>query len=622
MKKKKEIPSDRLQSSPSLLPVCLLILSFFAQAAWHAKVKSATYDEGAHLTTSLLIAKTGNLNYNIDHPPLIRYLFAVPLRWLNPSLPEQMEPPLLPPTALLSELPGNALYFYSTALVYGNRVPADTMIFWTRMVNILLGCLLAFLVFLWSSEIYGRNAGLWSLALLSFCPNFIAHSSLITTDAGGVTFGVAALYFFSRLLRKENPTAIALTGISLGLALLSKWTNIILPPLFFVLYAWSRGRNHVLGSLKNSFLFLSIAWLILCIGYKFENIFIPHLLRPEDWTNLGVGKIPQIIYQHLPLPESFLKGIACSIWHNKRGHGAFFMGSYSSFGWRSYFPTAFLIKTPSVTLIACAALLVQSLASSFKNVKHFFSAFGSNLRNCNPSGEAVILSGLLLLLWTALNSKINIGLRHILLAYPLLYVLAGKLAAHPLWTAKKTLRISLMLLLPVEVLSASPHYLAFFNRLAGGPEKGIRYLSDSNIDWGQDLKGLAQFLKEEGNPEILLSYFGTAVPEYYGIRYQPLPTLWAYPKSEHLNSEAPAKEFLAVSVSNLQGTYFSRHDLYGWLLKKEPVRKIGYSIYVYDVTSDLESQKEILEMCRMTGDVNGFMRQVKRINRLRIKQAE
>src|SRR5205823_6222608 len=98
----------------------------------------------------------------------------------------------------------------------------------------------------------------------------------------------------------------------------------------------------------------------------------------------------------------------------------------------------------------------------------------------------------------------------------------------------------------------------------------IKYLSDSNLDWGQDLKGLGNFLKKQGDCEVLLSYFGTAVPMAYGIRAQGLPTLWEYPKFDHINSASPKKEFCAVSVTNLQGTYFSDHRLYGWLLDKTP----------------------------------------------------
>jgi hypothetical protein len=134
--------------------------------------------------------------------------------------------------------------------------------------------------------------------------------------------------------------------------------------------------------------------------------------------------------------------------------------------------------------------------------------------------------------------------------------------------------------------------------------------------WGQDLKGLANFLQAIGNPEIQLSYFGTGVPQYYGIRYQALPTVWAYPKSDWVNSPKPARELLAVSVTNLQGTYFARHDLFAWLSEKTPIKRIGYSIYVYDITSDLESRQRLLEIYRSADDTEKAIREENMIRRL------
>ena len=219
---------------------------------------------------------------------------------------------------------------------------------------------------------------------------------------------------------------------------------------------------------------------------------------------------------------------------------------------------------------------------------------------------------------TAVTSKINIGLRHILICYPVTYLLAGRIGALDWLNTSQRKRWAAIWasVLVLEVLSVSPHYLSFFNRLCGGPMKGIEYLSDSNIDWGQDLNNLAKFLKKSGNPELTLSYFGTAVPEYYDLKYQPLPTVWSYPKSMQTNSIDSAKEYLAVSVTNLQGTYFGMHDLFGWLKTREPTAVIGYSIYVYDITSDKESHDKMLEMYRLTGDLNRFLREAARAKKI------
>jgi len=598
---------------PSYRIAAILLFLFAIQAFWHAIDKSATYDETGHLTVSYLLWKTDHRNYEIGHPPLIRYLLGMPLWLTRPPLPTQMARPVVPDSVPLIKRPGSDLYLYSTYFFYYNRVSAETLLFGSRTVSIILGCFLAFAIFSWSRKLYGPSAGIFSLGLLAFCPNLIAHSSLATTDIGGVTLAVLFLYTFALLMEKNSIGRILLAGVCLGLALLSKTTNIILVPLFLVNTIFLKGfylKKDFQSNLdrfreicKTILMTLLVAWFVLCAGYGFENVLISHTLLESDWNDLGFGTTWQTIYRTLPLPDSFIKGICYNIVHDQRGHGAFLLGQYYSFGWWYYFPIAFLLKTPAVTLLLILTWIVLLL----KNRIRF-----------SPS-EIICLSTIVLLVGTAMNSKITIGLRHILLCYPLLYLLLGRITNLISVTTVKTKVIAgmLFLLLTVEILSVAPHYLAFFNRVVGGPKKGIVYLSDSNIDWGQDLKNLAKFLKKQGSPEVVLAYFGTAVPEYYGITYQSLPTVWSFPKSGHINSVNPKKEYLAISATVLQGTYFSDHQLYSrWLKNKKPIRVIGYSIYVYDITNDLEVHKRLLEIYRMTGEMNKFLRQAGRIKRL------
>lgn len=618
--KKKEKNKDFAPAARSALLPFSLILIFALQALWHAKEKSATYDEVGHLTASYLLWKSERSDYDIGHPPLIRDLFAIPLVTMDPPLPA-LPLPIVSPASSITEQPIGELIIYGTQFLYGNRIPADSLLFWTRSVNIFLGCLLGFCIFKWSEQLYGKIGGLFSLALFAFCPNLIAHASLVTTDLGGTVFAVIFLYALTQLIEKKETKRMLFAGMLLGLALLSKFSNIYLPPLFIIFYAllgFKKERNFFNG-IKTMAAVLGIGWLVLCSGYKFENVFMVHTLQEKDWALLHYGKSVQTLYRFLPFPDTFLRGIASVIWHDQRGHGAYLLGNFFSSGWWYYFPVAFLAKSPTITLLLL-----------------FFWIFLLATKKINlSSAEMIPVFATILFLGSSMTSKINIGLRHILLSYPLLYVLLGRigtwilLSHSPLPGSEKKIKKSgkvlaglIFFFLAGEIFSVSPHYLAFFNRLAGGPEKGIELLSDSNIDWGQELKNLAKFLKKEGDPEILLSYFGTAVPQYYGIQYQSLPTVWSFPKSEHLNSPEPKKEFLAVSVTNLQGTYFSKHDLYGWLKNKKPIAKIGYSIYVYDITDDLESQTKLLEIYQMTGELNKFLRQVGRVKKLSLKNAQ
>jgi hypothetical protein len=143
----------------------------------------------------------------------------------------------------------------------------------------------------------------------------------------------------------------------------------------------------------------------------------------------------------------------------------------------------------------------------------------------------------------------------------------------------------------------SPHHLAYFNELAGGPAQGHRFLSDSNLDWGQDLRGLKAYMDREELPVVYLSYFGTAPPASYGIRYQFLPSFVENLQQPDLEERLPAKggpEMLAISVVNLQGIYLSEdQEAYRWLKDRRPATTIGYSIYIYDLTGDVEAHWQL-----------------------------
>ena len=146
----------------------------------------------------------------------------------------------------------------------------------------------------------------------------------------------------------------------------------------------------------------------------------------------------------------------------------------------------------------------------------------------------------------------------------------------------------------ISSLRIAPHQLAYFNESVGGPEQGYRYLSDSNLDWGQDLKALKAYVDKEKLPIIYLSYFGTAPPSYYRIRYQDVASKGTLgpPPPEKVPADAPRK-ILAISAYNLQDVSSPHDPLFRWLWKREPVAKIGYSIFIYDLTDDREGLRKL-----------------------------
>lgn len=157
--------------------------------------------------------------------------------------------------------------------------------------------------------------------------------------------------------------------------------------------------------------------------------------------------------------------------------------------------------------------------------------------------------------------------------------------------------LALLAWLAIDTLCIAPHYLAFFNAVAGGPDNGDRFLVDSNLDWGQDLPGLVRYVREQGLERIYLSWFGAAHPEAYDLPFHPLPGFWRFqgePAAYGFNPYAPAPGVYAISVTNLQGVTFADHDIYRWFRERTPVAHIGHSIRIYRVDGEPEPRAAVV----------------------------
>jgi len=253
-------------------------------------------------------------------------------------------------------------------------------------------------------------------------------------------------------------------------------------------------------------------------------------------------------------------------YHNSNGIPSYLLGHFRRHGWWQYFPVAFLVKTPTGVLAGCA------IAAYFLWRRRGDAHSNRLLIACLALPPVVYFT-------LSLFSSFNIGVRHILPIYPFLYVLlAWSLLRHDRVLNKATGRIAAIVALcvAVESISVYPHYLPFFNWASGGPRNGSRYLLDSNIDWGQDLANLGDFIKKRGVSPICTALFTAAPVEYYGIVGRDLNVTGIPEGAGHLPCA------VAVSVNLLQGLYNSPNK-FAALRKREPLARIGNSIYVYDL---------------------------------------
>lgn len=162
-----------------------------------------------------------------------------------------------------------------------------------------------------------------------------------------------------------------------------------------------------------------------------------------------------------------------------------------------------------------------------------------------------------------------------------------------------------------STLAVFPHHISYFNEMVGGPANGYKYLVDSNLDWGQDLIRLKQFLAREGEHSVILSYFGSADPHYYGILYQYLPGYGLNHQQEY-SIGFRRKEFIAVSATNFQSVFFNMHDTFDWLKERTPYARIGYSIFVWEISRDTEAHRHLARLYREFGMAEPARRHEKR----------
>jgi hypothetical protein len=152
---------------------------------------------------------------------------------------------------------------------------------------------------------------------------------------------------------------------------------------------------------------------------------------------------------------------------------------------------------------------------------------------------------------------------------------------------RRTFVVGLLVWLVLGTVKTYPFYLAYFNELVGGPGNGYKYLSASNLDWGQDLNGLSTYLRRNGIARVKLAYFGTDDPHRYGITYEPL-----------LPGQ-PTTGDLAVSVTSFVGTHTGCERAFEWLRGYEPSAKIGYSIFVYYIPATISLPPAVpLQECK------------------------
>ncbi|MFH1380316.1 MAG: glycosyltransferase family 39 protein [bacterium] len=514
---------------------------------------SQTYDEAVHLTTGYSYLTFGKApNKEDDHPPLFKKLAAIPLLFMDISLPGSTD---------------KSMYNLGYEFLYTNNVSAGVMLNSGRFIMLFCGLILGICVFLWSKELYGFGPGVFSLFIYVLYPGIIAHSSLVTTDLGIVLGYFVSIYCLYRCMQKPGFLSILVLGLTAGIALMAKFSGILILPVMGLILLYGLAAKKIsaapAAAVKYGAIFLSGLLCIIILSY-------------------GITQVPLYFSGFMKLSRMM----------NSGGRISYLCGKFAAGGWKYFFTAVFLLKTPAVFIL----LLVFITGSSLKRmVKNKISLNNELLFLVFPA---------LVFFFTATFSKFQIGHRHILPIYPFLMVWMG--SVFHIVKRKKLLQkllIVFAVIYSIDCLHVYPYSISYITVLTGGSKNGYKYLIDSNVDWGHGLKALGAYLKKQGVKNIYLSYFGTADPHYYGIGYLPVGF---FSDVTHeiipVDISAEKRRLIAISVTNLQAAYYTDKTIFKHFRGITPQARIADSIFVYDLDADRNTNRYLQELFKQSGN--------------------
>ena len=556
------------------LGVCCLLGVLVAQLALSVRQESLTWDEDDHIYAGYMSWKTRDFGLNPEHPPLVKLLGALPLLGMRLYVP-----------------PLQQRFFKHEAFLGGKdflfKNDTDRILFRVRMSVALLTVLLALLVFLATREMFGVGPAFMALTLFVFDPNILAHGAVLGTDMGLSCFMFATVYAFYRYVKTPSLPRLLLTGLAAGLALASKHTGILVFPMLLLLAISELVRGtpppvgigkRVLSGATSLLVISAVAVAVLWGFYGFRYAARPggmqlnpplaeyiQPMRPRE------AKLVAAMARWRLLPESYLYGLA-DVRQTADFYSSYLFGKIYAHGVWFYFPGAFAVKSTLAFLILLG-LAIFAIAS------RKLTCWREILFLTIPPAVHFAV---------ATSSRINIGVRHILPVYVFLYVLIAG-AAWALIRQKRRWAYVVAALLLFQVVSsvrAYPVYMAYSSEVWGGPSQTYRYLSDSNVDWAQQLKAVKQYLDQRGIRQCWFAYFAQGVVDAqdYGIPCKPLITEDSQWVNEEMDVPVEIDGPVLLSTGTMSGFEFASDDLnpYREFKSVRPTAVIQDAVFVYD----------------------------------------
>ena len=529
------------RSVPALLAV--IALASAAATTLAMRHNSTTFDEVVFVSAGARGFETGHFDLAPEHPPLMQYVYGLPAWLSGTAYPDESSTP--------REYIENSGYRYGYAQSYFSSVGNDPerIAFLGRLPAVACVVLLVVLVFAFTMKSHGPGAALLAALLTAFMPDVMAHGGVAYSDLPLALLVLASLWACDLAVRRPTPRHAVMAGALIAVAIGIKFSAVALLPTAGLLLgaeAVSRWRDT--------------AW-----RRSFG--------RAVPFGLLAVYLVLVLIYRgDLDLAEARY-GLAFTFDHVSGGHGvpAYLLGRLDPDGWWYFFPVAFLFKTPAalhaLMVVAAVGMLLARPARPLR------ALLASPLRV--PAAGILIFGGALL------TSNLTIGFRYALPVLPLVCILVAVGIARAWPHGGRLLRPAvavLVLWFVMSSLSYYPHFLSYISEYGPGRDREHEVLVDSSVDWGQGLLALRDWMRTQEIERVHLSYFGSALPGGYGIRYQPLQSFFVLPQVEPPTTEPP--QWLVVSATNLRGVYLPG-DPFARFRDVRPDTVLAHTLFVY-----------------------------------------
>ena len=553
----------------------IFFLSFFGMAD-----KSMIWDERCYIGAGKYIIKTGNFEYNVfrAHPLMSFYINSIFLLPLHFDEKIYLE---------------DDCWQIGYDMVYHSGYSPQMVLILARLPFILMSMILALFVFSWAKQLYGIKSGLLALGLYAFSTSIISQSNVALTDFTVTFFIFLTVYYYWKFKSFSMKRHIYLASVFLGFSLLSKLTGLVLIPALLILEFYvalkSPGAKNFLSSAKRLLMIFLIAFLVMfaAFGFQFKTLksVMPKHYIDRAYEEFGnklhnekIRSVAVYTFEKIPIPiPAYFFGLGAVGFTSKEGIFSVFLDGkiFSTSPW--YYPIAVFFYKTQVSLFL---LFIISIAL-FKKAK-----------SKGMLDEYALMLPMAFIFILFMLNKMTAGLRHILPIYPLMFVFCSRAAKPKI----RWLGFAMAILMAHYIISSLiifPNYFSYFNEIAGGASNGYMHLVGANLDNGQDLPGLKKYMEEKGIPKINLSYFGSVDPkEYVNYEYMPSPYFqqWVPDYRQYItvtkrNEDCSARKgIIAISATNLQNVHMINQTCFDWLKKKRPIEKIGYSIFVYNIT--------------------------------------